>query len=50
MLHFWNYLGKSSYFETRFLDNRVIANWKFLKIKIKKILELEFLEKIQVEL
>ena len=27
----WNYLGISPYFETRFLDNRVIAKWNSKK-------------------
>ena len=34
MSHVWNYLGKCPCFETRFLDNRVIAKWN-LKIIIK---------------
>ena len=40
MPHIWNYFGKCLYFETRFLDNRVITNWKFKKKK--KFLELDF--------
>ena len=35
----WNYLGKHPYFETRFLDNRVIAKWN-----LKKNVELKFHE------
>ena len=27
MSHVWNYLGKCPYFETRYLDNRVIVKW-----------------------
>ena len=45
-------------FKTRFLENRVIANWNFkffffgtrVPCEVLEFMELEFLEKIQVEL
>ena len=45
MLIFWNYLEKFSYFETRFLENRVSMKnliWRKLSYLKKNYMELEF--------